>query len=269
MEYSDLLTAIEHFGSTREDMGQMVFGRAYDKIQDRVIIAPWWEPPVFSGLGELQFLSESEHAAVKIWNVVTENSEITYIKTGIGAPVLTDAVLALGTTPCKKALFVGSVGALDPRIGIGDIVIPEYSVSGVGICRYLENGPLKSNNTFGEKWYPDSGISASLKNAARIYCDPLNVRYHSGVAFSTDTIFAQFAHLDEIIGFGCNVIEMETAPAFRAAALSGIALGALFSVSDNTLVKKSLYYGRTHGDNEYRKKIRRIIFPKIILDALK
>ena len=42
---------------------------------------------------------------------------------------------------------------------------------------------------------------------------------------------------DEIISLGCNAIEMETASAFRAASLSGFSLGALLSVSENTLLK--------------------------------
>ena len=67
---------------------------------------------------------------------------MTYIKTGIGAPVLMDALLTLGVTACQRIIFIGSVGSLDDNIGIGDIVIPEYSVCGDGASRYISHDSL-------------------------------------------------------------------------------------------------------------------------------
>ena len=64
---------------------------------------------------------------------------------------------------------------------------------------------------------------------------------------------------------GCNVIEEETAAAFRAA-MMGIPMAALFSVSDNTVAKKSLVSGRTKEEMEYRRYVRRELFPKIIFE---
>ena len=86
-----------------------------------------------------------------------------------------------------------------------------------------------------------------------------------GRTFSIDTIFAQFAHIESILNMNCNVIEMETAAAFRAAKLMEIPITAIFSVSDNTMTNKSLVSGRTEEEMEYRKFVRREIFPKIIL----
>jgi purine-nucleoside phosphorylase len=109
----------------------------------------------------------------------------------------------------------------------------------------------------------------ALQQASYKYCPLNNVSYHIGKTFITDTIFAQFAHIDEIFGFGCNVIEMETASVFKAASLAGISLGAIFSVSDNVILKKSVYSGRTSEDMNYRKDVRRNTFPKIMLEVLR
>ena len=75
--------------------------------------------------------------------IKSEICDITYIKTGIGAPVFMDALLALGVTKCKNIIFVGSVGSLDEDIGIGDIVIPQYSICGDGASRYIASDTLK------------------------------------------------------------------------------------------------------------------------------
>jgi nucleoside phosphorylase len=79
-----------------------------------------------------------------------KNKKTTYILTGIGAPNVMEAVLALGCTPCKNIIFIGSVGGLDKEQKIGDIIIPEYSLCGDGACRYLTNTKLSENDFFGK-----------------------------------------------------------------------------------------------------------------------
>lgn len=95
------------------------------------------------------------------------------------------------------------------------------------------------------------------------------MNFHVGTTFSIDTIVAQFAHLDEIIQMGCNVVEMETAAAFRAVSIINIKLVALFSVSDNVMQNKSLIGEINESDIKFRKDVRRTIFPKIIMETLK
>lgn len=266
MNFQDLISGMERFGSKRELICDQAIGVEAVQVREHVILAPWWEPHVLDSLGEAKLLNESENKPVKVWNISTNHGEITYIKCGIGAPVTIDAVLALGLTPCKKILFVGSAGALDQNIGIGDIVIPEYSICGDGASRYIVNNYLNDGDVFGEKVYPDQKLFAHLKNATDKICTENNVKWHLARNFSIDTIFAQFSHLDEIMNMGCNVIEMETAAAFRAARLVNIPLTALFSISDNTLQNKSLISGRTTKEIEYRRRVRRTVFPQIILE---
>jgi Phosphorylase superfamily. len=82
------------------------------------------------------------------------------------------------------------------------------------------------------------------------------------------SVFAQYTHINEILEMGCNVIEMETAAAFTAAYIAHIPIAAIFSVSDNTILNKSLVSGRTKEEMDYRKYIRHELFPKIILETL-
>ena len=262
MDYDDLVRAIEHYGGRREDLFRMFLGFTRERIQESVIIAPWWEPKVFAGIaGNAEFLGQS--ANVRGWNLNSAGRTITYIKTGIGAPLVMDVVLTLGQTECKQLLFVGSVGALDADMAIGDVVIPEYSVCGDGASRYLAGNNLMDVDPFGEKSYPDKKLYEDLKRCVEGICPREGVKHHIGRVFSIDTIFAQFAHLNEILEMGCNVIEMETAAAFRAAKLANIPMAALFSVSDNTVTRKSLVGARPKGEMQYRKEVRSKVFPEI------
>ncbi len=265
MHYHQLLDGIKKYKSTETDICVHCLGVKPEQINANVVIAPWWEPKSLELLGEAEYLSASQFSAIKVWNIHSKVGDITYIKTGIGAPVFMDALLALGVTPCKNVLFVGSVGSLDENIGIGDIVIPEYSICGDGASRYIATDTLTHVDVFGTKVEPDKKMFDIICKITENVCDKNNVKFHVGRAFSIDSVFAQYAHIDEIVNMGCNVIEMETASAFRAAAIAGLKLGAIFSVSDNTVTNQSLISGRTDKDMAYRRFVRNNLFPEIII----
>lgn len=264
MDYQTIINGMKRFGSTETEICVRGLGLLPEQIHEHVILAPWWDPSVLSGLGEAVRLSEPD-ASVQIWDIQSKDGVLTFIKTGMGAPVFMDVVLSLGMTCCKKILFVGSVGALDPAIGIGDIVIPEYSICGDGASRYIASGDLAGKDCWGEKTYPDPGLLQIVKEETEQVCHQHEIRWHLGKNISIDTISAQFAHIDTIVKLGCNVVEMETSVGFRAAKMAGISMAAVFSVSDNTMKNKSLVSGRTQEEKNYRAFVRRTAFPEIIL----
>lgn len=265
MDYKQLLDGIKKYGSNENDICLHCIGIDAEKINKNVILAPWWEPDALPNLGEATYLSESDFSAIKVWNIHNGNNDITYIKTGIGAPVLMDVVLGLGVTKCENIIFVGSVGSLDANIGIGDIVIPEYSICGDGASRYIAADKLMNCDAFGTKVRPNKKLFENVCKHTHDICFENNVKHHIGRAFSIDSVFAQYAHIDEILEMGCNVIEMETASAFRAAEIANISMAAIFSVSDNTVINKGLISGRTAEEMEYRRFVRKELFPQIIL----
>jgi purine-nucleoside phosphorylase len=263
--YAALLKAIKHYGSTEDDIVSSCMRISKDQVSEHVVIAPWWEPDIFGWSGEL--LSGNERASIKVWRISLDGMEITYVKSGIGAPVLMDVVLALGLTGCKRIIFVGSVGALDEKIGIGDIIIPEYSICGTGANAFLTEGPIDPSSCFFKKYHPDAALNDTLLSKTRVICGQHAVQYHIGRTFSIDTVFAQFAHIDEMLSSDVNCIEMETAAAFQAAEIAGLKLCALFSVSDNTLTNKSLISGRSEAEMAYRQHVRHDVFPLIISEV--
>lgn len=265
MDYQKLINGIKKYQSTETDICVHCLGVRPEQINKNVIIAPWWEPKSLVLLGEAEYLSESQFSAIKVWNIKNKYCDITYIKTGIGAPVFMDALLALGVTKCENIIFIGSVGSLDENIGIGDIVIPQYSVCGDGASRYIASDTLTGNDCFGSKVEPDRQMYNTVCRVTQNVCEQNNVRFHIGKTFSIDTIFAQYAHIDEILNMGCNVIEMETASAFKAAEIANLKIAAIFSVSDNTVTNKSLISGRNESEMNYRRFVRNNLFPEIIL----
>ena len=267
MIYENLLNGHKKFGTDICEVSSHKLKCDIPKIKETVILAPTMEVNFWENFNaEITTLYSKYHT---ISNVKVDELEFTYITTGMGAPNLVDIVLALGNTNCKNILFIGSVGSLDKNINIGDMVIPEYSVCGDGVCRYLTGKPLKESNTFGEKYYPNKELTNIALEITKNICTKENIPYHLAQNFSTDTIFAQFAHIDEIISLGCNVIEMETAALFRAAEICNKKAAAIFCVSDNSITNKSLYSGRNENDKKLKGYSRYVITPKILIDILK
>jgi purine-nucleoside phosphorylase len=263
--YEHIINANKRFGTDPVDIVHFVFQCEPEMIQSNVIIAPLWNPELFSDCSDSTI--QNLNGIVKIWTLSIAGRNITYIITGMGSPNVNDIVLALGCTPCKKIIFIGSVGALDVNIKIGDIVIPEYSVGGDGTCRYLTSKKIADNDSFGEKNYPNKELFDKIVSKAKETTGKNGVNYHIGKNFSTDTIIAQFAHIDEIINMGCNCIEMETSVLFKSAEICSINAGAVFCVSDNSILRKSLLSGITKEEMDYEKNVRKNILTKIVIDS--
>lgn len=191
----------------------------------------------------------------------------TYIKTGFGAPVNMDAVLLLGLTACKAILFISSVGGLSPEMAIGDLLLPEYAISGDGANRYLSEDVV--SDSFGSVCRPDKCLSLRLREAAEIECSRAGVRLHHGHLFCSDTIVAE----GTVLGFaktrGADAVDMESAAVFQAAETVGIRSAALLQVSDVPLADKTLFHGRgDEADRRYRRFVQREAMPRIIAGVL-
>ncbi len=101
MSYDTLVKSIESYGASQEDICRMVLGLERDRVPESVIVAPWWEPDVYTiDSACVEFLGR--HATVRAWNLKSKDRDITYIKTGIGAPLMMDVVLALGLSRLKR-----------------------------------------------------------------------------------------------------------------------------------------------------------------------
>lgn len=255
MEYNDLLNSHLKYGTTKDDI---IEGKGYENILENVVIAPWWKHDMFEYLNfKIEKISDN------VFNIYKDDISFSFIEVRLmGAPMVMDFILPLGITKCKNLVFIGSTGSLDKDIKIGDIVIPEYSICGDGASRYLNKN---LEDEFLKKEYPSKEITNKLINILK----KENIKYHYVPNFSVDNIFAQFLHIDKILELGAKTIEMETANLFKCNEVLNINVTAIFCVSDNTVLNKSLYSGRTKEENEYRHKVRYEVIPKILLELFK
>ena len=244
MKYNEILEAHFKYGTTRENI---IKRYGYEEILDNVVLAPWWSHEIFKDK-----VLKIEKVSDKVFNIYGDGFSFSYIEVGqVGAPVILDMVLALGVTNCKNILFIGSVGSLSSEIKIGDIVIPKGSICCDGASRYL-------NRNFKDEFFEIDGLAQGF-----------DVRYHHVLNCSVDSIFGQFVHIDEFLEKGALTIEMETATLFKASSLIGVNAGAIFVVSDNVLMNKSLFSGRSDEENKYRHYVKEEVIPEIVCRLFK
>ena len=78
MNYQDLITSMERFGSTQRDICIHSIGIDPDQIQENVIVAPWWEPPTFPDFGIFKYLSKSDYSSIKFWDLTVDGLKMSY-----------------------------------------------------------------------------------------------------------------------------------------------------------------------------------------------
>ncbi|MBQ4050590.1 MAG: phosphorylase [Oscillospiraceae bacterium] len=262
-----LLEGMRKFGGSDSEICRNTLGISPEEICENIVISPGWTPDrLFPAESIRKVIEATPLFRFQLWTVDHEGCRFTWVKAGFGAPMVMDALILLGLTGrCKKVLFVSSVGGLDPGFGVGDLLIPEYSVSGDGACRYLTDDLA---DCFGEHQLPDRELFLALHSAAGKICRQQDVSLHMGHPFCTDTIAAQYGHLDRIAAMGYDCLDMESAAAFKAAGILGIRIAALLNVSDNSSASgKSLMNTRSGKEQDYQRFVTRKVMPKIVTDV--
>ncbi len=139
---------------------------------------------------------------------------LTIQATGMGGPsaaiVLTE-LIALGA---RRAVRVGTCGALHPDLALGDLVIARESICRDGASRALGGG---------ERVLADPGLTDALVRAA-----PADA--HCGAVVSVD-LFYDDSHLPEDAA-DALAIEMEAAALFAVGSRAHVPVGCVLAVSD-------------------------------------
>jgi len=195
---------------------------------DRVLkIAKYWDEG-----REISF-----HREFRVWTGTINGKPISACSTGIGAPSTAIAVEELARAGGKTFIRVGSTGAIQKGIGLGDIIISTAAVRLEGTSRqYVIDGYPA---------YADYEVVLALIQAA----ENLGLKYHLGVSASTDSFYAgqgrkgfkeySWSYSEKILRDlqSMNVLnfEMESSIIFTLASLYGLRAGSVCAVFANRI----------------------------------
>ncbi|MGB9719454.1 MAG: nucleoside phosphorylase [Candidatus Anstonellales archaeon] len=183
---------------------------------------------------------------------------VSAVSTGIGAPAMAIAVEELAGLGVRVMMRVGSCGALQKNIKLGETVIPQGAVREEGTSHLYvdENYPA----------IPDYGVYSALVAAAR----KNRVKFYTGIVRSHDSFYVPYNKEWQKYwsGYGVIASDMETSVLFVLAKLKGIKAGSVLNVVDEfgVDVKKSISAYAHHAKKCIEGEKREI---KIALGAIK
>jgi uridine phosphorylase len=151
-----------------------------------------------------------------------DGQPLTIQSTGMGGPSAAIVITELAQLGARRLLRVGTCGALDPALALGDLLIVTESIPADGTSRGLgATGPLA----------PDAGLLAALRAASEDQA-------HTGPVVSTD-LFYDGPDEQEWTAQGAVAVEMETATLLALARRRGLRAASLLLVSDVLIPRRT------------------------------
>ena len=145
-----------------------------------------------------------------------DGAPLTIQSTGMGGPsavIVLEELIALGL---ERAIRVGTAGALEPSLALGELVIATEAICADGTSRALGSGERESAD------------AATLDALRRCAPDA-----HAGAIVTSDLFYEDGPErLDAWRAAGALAVEMEAAPLFATGRRRGVAIGAVVAITD-------------------------------------
>ncbi len=199
----------------------------------------------------------SENREYKVVNAEYEGIPLTICSTGIGCPSATIAIEEMEAVGVETVIRVGTTGALQQDIEIGDMIVATGAAKDEGTTRRYEKDTYPA--------VPDYDVLSALVDSSEANDEDV----HVGPIASDDAFYAE---TDEYVADWeeANIlsVEMEAAAVFSVARRKGMRSGAICTVDGNLV--KGTQKGTDTEDDELPEKaknnVERAI--RISLDAV-
>ncbi|SEW21567.1 nucleoside phosphorylase [Natrinema salifodinae] len=158
----------------------------------------------------------------KIVNATYEGRELTICSTGIGCPSAAIAIEELANVGVETFVRVGTTGALQSEIEIGDMIVATGAAKNEGTSKRYEAAEYPA--------VPDYDVLSALVDSAEANDEDV----HVGPIVSDDAFYAETdEHVDDWEAAGLLAVEMEAAAVFSLARRKGLRAGAICTVDGN------------------------------------
>ncbi|MFB6092335.1 MAG: nucleoside phosphorylase [Haloquadratum sp.] len=166
----------------------------------------------------------AENREYKVVNATYEGVPLTICSTGIGCPSAAIAVEELAAVGVETLIRVGTTGALQRGMEIGDMVVATGAAKEEGTTKRYEADVIPA--------VPDYGVLSALVDAAEANDEDV----HVGPVVSDDAFYNETdAYVDEWEAARLLAVEMEAAAIFSLARRKDLAAGAICTVDGNLI----------------------------------
>ena len=169
----------------------------------------------------------AENREYKIVTATFEGTPLSICSTGIGCPSATIAAEELARVGAETLIRVGTTGALQRGIEVGDMVVATGAAKDEGTTRRYESVSYPAVPTF-------EVVRALVDAAGGVSAAGTDVPVHVGPIATDDAFYAEGeGYAGEREAAGLLAVEMEAAALFTLARRRGLAAGAICTVDGN------------------------------------
>lgn len=223
--------AVFHLGVTQEDLNGATLAIIPGDPARVQKIADLMDNPVFL----------ASHREYTLYRAELDGHSVVVCSTGIGGPSTSIAVEELAQLGVRSFLRVGTTGAIQPHVNVGDMIVTTGSVRLDGAS--LHFAPMEFPAV------PDFAVATAMKEAA----EESGATVHMGVTASSDTFYPGQERYDTFTGrvvsrfqgsmkewqdMGVLNFEMESATLLTMCASSGLKAGCVAGVIINRTQKE-------------------------------
>ncbi|WP_226040434.1 nucleoside phosphorylase [Natrinema sp. DC36] len=164
----------------------------------------------------------AQNREYKVVNATYEGRELTICSTGIGCPSAAIAIEELANVGVETFIRVGTTGALQSEIEIGDMIVATGAAKNEGTSKRYEAVEYPA--------VPDYDALSALVDSAEANDEDV----HVGPIASDDAYYAETDDaVDDWEAANLLSVEMEAAAVFSLARRKGLAAGAICTVDGN------------------------------------
>ncbi|MFB6086475.1 MAG: nucleoside phosphorylase [Halodesulfurarchaeum sp.] len=190
----------------------------------------------------------AENREYKVVNATHEGVDLTIVSTGIGSPSAAIAVEELERVGVKTVIRVGTIGALQADIEIGDMIVATGASKDEGTSKRYERTEYPA--------VPDYDVLTALVDAA----EERDEAVHVGPIATDDAFYAETdAYVESWEASGILAVEMEAAAIFTLARRKGMNAGAICTVDGNLVAGTQKGEGEDELPEKARNNVERAI----------
>jgi uridine phosphorylase len=185
----------------------------------------------------------AQNREYKVVNATYGDRELTICSTGIGCPSAAIALEEMANVGVETFIRVGTTGALQSDIEIGDMIVATGAAKNEGTSKRYEDVEYPA--------VPDYEVLSSLVDSAEANDEEV----HVGPIASDDAYYAETdEHVADWEDAGLLSVEMEAAAVFTLARRRGLSAGAICTVDGNLV--EGTQKGTDTEDDELPEKAK-------------
>ncbi|MFC3956825.1 nucleoside phosphorylase [Halovivax cerinus] len=164
----------------------------------------------------------AENREYRVVNATYEGRDLTICSTGIGSPSAAIAIEELAAVGVETVVRVGTTGALQADLEIGDMIVANGAAKDEGTTKRYEDETIPA--------VPDYEVLSAVVDAAEAESEDVQV----GPVATDDAFYAETdAYVTAWEEAGMLAVEMEAAAIFTLARRKGLRAGAICTVDGN------------------------------------